>query len=232
MSRIGRFQIALLKKSTIVALLCLMCLLLAKVDVSAAPAKNVILMISDGQGYNTVQATNYYTGLTQVYETFPTQYGVTTYMLLSNGTPWGYDSAAAWSDFNYVKSNPTDSAAAATAIYTGEKTYGGSIGMDFDREALVSIAQMAATYGKATGAVSSVQFSHATPAAVAALMYVFEVATAVAGWLYHIEPFNQPGVEESKRFTQALMGREGLEEVKKEIDEHTEGRDAGLLIRI
>ncbi|MFH1551068.1 MAG: alkaline phosphatase [Planctomycetota bacterium] len=168
MSRISRFQIASLKKLFAVALLCLMCLLLAKVDAAAAPAKNVILMISDGQGYNTVQATNYYTDVTPAYETFPAQYGMTTYMLLGDGTPWGYDPVEAWADFDYVKSNPTDSAAAATAIYTGQKTYSGSIGMDFDRESLVSIAQMASTYGKATGAVSSVQFTHATPAAVAA----------------------------------------------------------------
>jgi len=52
----------------------------------------------------------------------------------------------------------------------------------------------------------------------AGLMYLLEVATAVAGFLYKINPFDQPGVEESKRFSHALMGRPGLEEVRKEIE--------------
>ena len=40
-----------------------------------AAAKNVILMISDGQGYNTVQATDDYTGTAAVYESFPVHLG-------------------------------------------------------------------------------------------------------------------------------------------------------------
>ncbi|MBR5430051.1 MAG: glucose-6-phosphate isomerase [Firmicutes bacterium] len=41
------------------------------------------------------------------------------------------------------------------------------------------------------------------------LLYFFEVATAAAGELLHIDAFNQPGVEEGKKATFALMGREG-----------------------
>ncbi len=76
----------------------------------------------------------------------------------------------------------------------------------------------------------TVMLESVTAGSAAALMYVFEVATAVAGYLYGIEPFNQPGVEESKRFTQALMGREGLEDTKKEIEKHGD-RDSRLLLR-
>ena len=39
-----------------------------------------------------------------------------------------------------------------------------------------------------------------------------EAATAFAGPLYGVDPFDQPGVEEGKRFAFGLIGREGYEE--------------------
>ncbi len=124
--------------------------------------KNVILMISDGWGYSQIAATDYYEDGklgTQVYEKFPTRLGMSTYMV-----PGEYDTEQAWADFNYVKSGATDSAAAATAMSTGEKTYDGSIGMALDREPLKHAAEYAEEMGKATGVITSVEFSHATPA--------------------------------------------------------------------
>ena len=44
------------------------------------------------------------------------------------------------------------------------------------------------------------------------LLYMFEVQTAIAGELYGIDTFNQPGVEQAKNYTYALMGRAGYEE--------------------
>lgn len=44
------------------------------------------------------------------------------------------------------------------------------------------------------------------------LLYMFEVQTAIAGALYNINTFNQPGVEQAKNYTYALMGRAGYEE--------------------
>ena len=40
----------------------------------ALPAKNVILMIADGRGFNSVKAAGYYTGTPAVYESFAHQY--------------------------------------------------------------------------------------------------------------------------------------------------------------
>ncbi|MFH1437829.1 MAG: glucose-6-phosphate isomerase [Pseudomonadota bacterium] len=78
----------------------------------------------------------------------------------------------------------------------------------------------------------TVMLDSVTAGSAAALMYIFEVATAVAGYLSGIEPFDQPGVEESKRFTQALMGRAGLEDTRKQIEEHARARDSKLLLRL
>lgn len=47
---------------------------------------------------------------------------------------------------------------------------------------------------------------------VGQLLYMFEVQTAIAGALYNIDAFNQPGVEQAKNYTYALMGRVGYEE--------------------
>ena len=43
-------------------------------------------------------------------------------------------------------------------------------------------------------------------------MYIFEVQAAIAGELYNINAFDQPGVEQAKNYTYALMGRNGYEE--------------------
>jgi len=129
--------------------------------------KNVIVMISDGCGYNQVDAASLYqrgkTGV-QVYEHFPFKSGMSTY----SADGQGYDPQLAWSDFDYVKSGATDSAAAATAMSTGVKTSDKAIGVDVYGNPLKHVAERAEELGKATGVVTSVQFSHATPAAFVA----------------------------------------------------------------
>ncbi len=46
---------------------------------------------------------------------------------------------------------------------------------------------------------------------VAQLLYMLEVQTAIAGELYNINAYNQPGVEQVKNYMYALMGRAGYE---------------------
>jgi len=45
-----------------------------------------------------------------------------------------------------------------------------------------------------------------------------EVQTVFAGGLYNIDPLDQPGVEEGKLLTYAMMGRKGYEEKKNELE--------------
>ncbi|ABR31678.1 glucose-6-phosphate isomerase [Thermosipho melanesiensis] len=42
----------------------------------------------------------------------------------------------------------------------------------------------------------------------------YELATTIAGELFNVNPFDQPGVELGKKITYALMGRKGFEEYK------------------
>jgi glucose-6-phosphate isomerase len=53
---------------------------------------------------------------------------------------------------------------------------------------------------------------------VGALLYFFEMATAYAGEMLDIDAFDQPGVEEGKKATFALMGKTGFEAKKAELD--------------
>lgn len=52
---------------------------------------------------------------------------------------------------------------------------------------------------------------------IAQLLYMLEVQTAIAGELYNINTFNQPGVEQAKNYTYALMGRAGYEDSAKAL---------------
>lgn len=64
---------------------------------------------------------------------------------------------------------------------------------------------------------------------VGVLFMVYEIATALMGHLYGVNPFDQPGVEEGKRFTYGLMGREGFQEKGKEAHEIWAKRKRGTL---
>jgi glucose-6-phosphate isomerase len=56
------------------------------------------------------------------------------------------------------------------------------------------------------------------PFSVGYLLYLLEVAAVVSGYLYNINPLDQPGVEMGKKFTYGLMGRPGFEEWKAEFE--------------
>lgn len=144
--------------------------------------KNIIILIGDGMGYNHVDAASLYQyGTTnyqirtdangqirtlpgtpsQVYQDFDVQVGMTNY---SNSGRAGYDPEAAWANTSWISTGATDSAAAGTALATGVKTDNGILGLDSDGNFLKNAAERATETGRATGVVTSVQFSHATPA--------------------------------------------------------------------
>ncbi|MBN1630552.1 MAG: alkaline phosphatase [Thermoleophilia bacterium] len=130
-------------------------------------------------------------GRKQAYEQFPVRLGMSTYeyenseLKLVEYDPedvvdlpddpklgvWstknllGYDPALMWEDFSYsAYPLSTDSASAATAMASGIKTYNGAIGVDISGDPVELVSQRAEALGKATGVVTTVQWSHATPA--------------------------------------------------------------------
>ncbi|RLL45478.1 alkaline phosphatase [Oceanobacillus piezotolerans] len=67
-----------------------------------------------------------------------------------------------------ANSDITDSAAAGTAMATGEKTNNGVIGLDADGNELKSILEASEEAGKSSGLVATSTISHATPASFVA----------------------------------------------------------------
>ncbi|MBE7452494.1 MAG: glucose-6-phosphate isomerase [Kofleriaceae bacterium] len=59
--------------------------------------------------------------------------------------------------------------------------------------------------------------------ALGALLVLLECATAYAGPLYGVDPFDQPGVEEAKRLAYAALGRAGYEELARSLPAATAG---------
>jgi alkaline phosphatase len=112
-------------------------------------AKNVILMIGDGMGRAQRDAARILNGGPLVMDHFPFH---------------GLVSTSCADPIAVV----TDSAAAATAIATGVKTYNGAIGIGPDGLPVPTVLELAKRAGKATGLVTTCQVTDATPAAFAA----------------------------------------------------------------
>ena len=111
-------------------------------SVSKAP-KNIILMIGDGMGLTQITAGMYANNNTLYLEEFP---------VVGLQKTYAYD--------NLI----TDSAASATAMACGVKTYNGAIGVNSDTVSVVSILEQAEAKGKKTGLVATSTIVHATPA--------------------------------------------------------------------
>ena len=57
-----------------------------------------------------------------------------------------------------------------------------------------------------------------TPASLGYLMYFFEFACGISGYILGVNPFNQPGVEAYKKNMFALLGKPGYEDMKNELE--------------
>lgn len=131
------------------------------------PAKYVIYFIGDGMAIANVTAAQWYHGKMLTMNSFPNM-GITT--------THSSDSVI------------TDSAAAATALGCGQKTYSGAIGVDPEHRHVKSVAEMAKEKGLKVGIVTSVSIDHATPACFYAHVpnrsqyYDIDIALAESGF--------------------------------------------------
>ncbi len=62
------------------------------------------------------------------------------------------------------------------------------------------------------------------------MVMLFEMQTAIAGLLYNINAFDQPGVEAGKVNTYALLGRSGYEGRRQEIEQRRNQRDEQWIV--
>jgi glucose-6-phosphate isomerase len=63
----------------------------------------------------------------------------------------------------------------------------------------------------------TIQFNSITPQSIGEFIYLYEFVTSMAGELLNINAYDQPAVELGKDATFALLGREGYEELAKEM---------------
>ncbi|QDU32607.1 Alkaline phosphatase precursor [Poriferisphaera corsica] len=150
--------------------------------------KNVIVMIADGSGYSTLDATRYWTGEPLIYDRDDwKKYAMATY---SYSGPKGadeqdlsrvYNPAKAWDGtpvegssgrypyyfegYKWHRSTYPDSAATMSQMMTGVLTSNGRLNVGPNGENLVSVPELAKQAGKKVGTISSVFLSDATPAA-------------------------------------------------------------------
>ena len=111
---------------------------------------NIIYVIGDGMGFEFISAYRYAMSDLETKDMAETQFD--HYL---TGAAMTYPEDDTW---------VTDSAAGATALATGEKSYNGAIGMDNDKTSLKTVMEYAKESGYMTGSVSTSQVNHATPA--------------------------------------------------------------------
>jgi alkaline phosphatase len=116
--------------------------------------KNVIYMIGDGMGPAFTTAYRYYKDdpTTKEIET-------TVFDTMLKGMAHTYPD-----DHTYV----TDSAAGATALSSGHKSYNGAIAVDTAKKPVKTMLEIAKEQGMTTALVATSQINHATPASFAA----------------------------------------------------------------
>lgn len=86
-------------------------------------------------------------------------------------------------------------------------------------EKLLNAEKKATEYAMAVSKRPSVTltFNSITPQSVGEFIYLYEFVTSLGGELLNINAYDQPAVELGKKATFALMGREGYEEMAKEM---------------
>ena len=149
-------------------------------------AKNVILLIGDGMGFNCDAMDSYWrTGKASAlsFQSFPVKGASATFCVHKHSdgrtdfnidTDKGYDPEKYWSGAEGINARPhtncetTDSAASATALNSGQKTVVGRINYSGAEKPIENFADQNYKAGRSVGVVSTNQFAHATPAGASA----------------------------------------------------------------
>jgi len=61
------------------------------------------------------------------------------------------------------------------------------------------------------------------------LFHFFSIATAMTGFLYGANPFNQPGVEEGKDLTYGMMGKKGYDSKRDEFINYRKSKNRYMI---
>lgn len=93
--------------------------------------------------------------------------------------------------------------------------------LDFIRDRAMEGTLLAHTEGGVPNLI--VETSGRTPADLGQLIYFFEYACGLSGYLLDVNPFDQPGVEAYKKNMFALLGKPGYEDRRAQLESKLEG---------
>ncbi|QSG16294.1 alkaline phosphatase [Halapricum desulfuricans] len=195
------------------------------------PARNVVLVIPDGQSQSQVTAARYLKAYQDDPEAFPvnatpdeTQLNVDRFDTMGTmttmpddvgETEWGgeYEGDFTGDELDNGFQNITDSAAAGTAMSTGTKTYNGAVGgvLDYDKGfvPVKTVLEKAREAGYATGLVTTTRLTHATPATFATHWPDRDHETEIARQYIEGPLWAEP--DEEKVWVDVLLGGGGRE---------------------
>jgi|APDOM4702015159_1054818.scaffolds.fasta_scaffold00161_2 alkaline phosphatase len=168
-------------------------LLLATTFANAQKApKNIILLIGDGMGYNTVALRVLESNGSSNFEKFPVLGTIKTYS---------------------AGGKITDSAAGGTAFAIGEKTNNGTIGLDVNNQPKPNLMEIAESNKMKTGIVVTCALTHATPASFSAHQPNRKMYEEIAGDIVNskVDLLVGGGM---KHFTQRKDGKNLINEAK------------------
>lgn len=170
---------------------------------STKKPKNVILIIGDGTGLSQVAITQYmvYGDKTMSFYTMPNVGLVTTHPL---------------------RDKITDSAAGATAMATGHKTFNGMVGMTPDSLPKETILESAKKLGMSTGLVATSHITDATPACFVAKAPKRSMHTVIAEQIAHsgVDVVLGGGIEYFLPKSDTISERNDNLDLTKTIKEH------------
>ncbi|RAK00697.1 alkaline phosphatase [Aliidiomarina maris] len=116
--------------------------------------RNLIMVIGDGMGSPYLHAYRYFKDSRGMTDRADIEHTIFDRYLVGSASTYPADDTLV-----------TDSAASATTLASGIKTYNGAIGLDPNREPVKSMMEYANERGMLTAALATVQVTHATPAA-------------------------------------------------------------------
>lgn len=126
----------------------------AHAESQADTPRNLIMVIGDGMGYPYLHAYRYFKDGRGMTDRADIEHTIFDRYLVGSASTYPADDTLV-----------TDSAASATTLSSGVKTYNGAIGLDPNREPVKHMMQYANERGMLTGAVATTRVTHATPAA-------------------------------------------------------------------
>ena len=122
-------------------------------ETSSDAPRNLIMVIGDGMGFPYLSAYRYFKDGRGMTERADIEQTIFDRYLIGAASTYPADETLV-----------TDSAASATTLSTGVKTYNGSIGLDTNREPLKHMMQYANERDMLTGTIATTRVTHATPA--------------------------------------------------------------------